>query len=458
MTIAGELARWSGGLRFEDVPEAVRRAAARQLLDGVGTALAARRLRAVDAGLALATGLGGPPEAAPLGARSRLSAPMAAFADGLLVHGLDFDDTHADGLVHATAVVLPAAFAVGSQLGATGRDVLTACVAGYETVSRVGAASPYGFHARGLHATQVAGVFSAAVVAARLAGLGADTVTHALGIAGSSAGGLLEFLAAGATTKQLHPASASMSGVMAARLAALGATGPATVFEGSRGLYAALSERPADPGAVVRALGTTWESLRITTKPYPSCQLMHAALDAITAALPRATVKADEIVSVTVDVHPDGSAVVCTPARDKARPRTAYDAKFSLPWTVAALLVDGNVTLDTYTDASLDRPEIADLAARVRTNIVPGAMSAADAPGRVEVRFADGSTHTAAVPHSRGGPEAPLSDAELSAKFLGNTGDSGAARELLDRVLRLEDEPDLAAITELSARAAEEHP
>ena len=243
--IADELAAW--GTAPVDVPGEVRAAAARHLLDGVGTAIGGLRAGTVAAAVEVARGLGGPPEATLFGTTERIGAPAAALATGALVHALDFDDTHAGGLVHATAVVLPAAFAVGEQVGATGREVLDAAVVGYETVCRVAAAAPHGFHARGLHATMVAGVFSSALVAARLLGLDAARAVDALGIAGSQSGGLLAFLHTGASTKQLHPGFASHAGILAARLAAAGASGPANVFDGPDGLYDALATGAGRP-------------------------------------------------------------------------------------------------------------------------------------------------------------------------------------------------------------------
>ncbi|MGH8961629.1 MAG: MmgE/PrpD family protein [Jatrophihabitantaceae bacterium] len=457
MTATEQLAGWAASLRLADVPDAARHAAARHLLDGIGTALAARREDVVRPAVTVAGALGGPEEATILGERRRLSAPAAAFANGALVHGLDFDDTHAGGLVHATAVVLPAALAVGQQTGACGADVLLAALIGYECVCRIAMASPHGFHARGLHATQVAGVFSAAAVTARLCGMSELATTQAFGIAGSSSGGLLEFLSTGASTKQLHPGSASLNGIIAARLAAAGATGPATVLEGPNGIYAALSQRPSDVNAITAGLGQTWEVTRITIKPYPSCQLMHVALDAAAAAAAAAgPIRPSEIVEVLAEVHPDSASVVCEPAATKVRPRTSYDAKFSLPWSVAALLVDGRLGVASYAQASIVRPEVAELAGRVRSRRTEGAGVAADAAGRVEIQLADGRRVEGTVECSAGAPLAPLDDDALLAKFLGNAGDTILARELAERVLNLAGEPDLSAVVELAARIIEE--
>jgi 2-methylcitrate dehydratase PrpD len=444
-TVAGRLADWAAAVRLADVPEPARAAACRHLLDGLGTALGALRRGDAVPAIAVARGLGGPPEATLLGTRERLGAPAAALAAGTMVHALDFDDTHAVGLVHATAVTLPVALAVGEQVGASGAEVLAAAVAGYEVTCRVAAAVPYGFQKAGRHATYAAGVFGAATVAGKLAGLPPERLLDALGIAGSMAGGLLEFLATGAATKQLHPGLASHAGILAARLAAAGADGPATVLDGRHGVWATMSATPADPNRALAGLGESWEVTRITLKPYPACQLSHAALDATAAVLDgvRAAGGAANIDQVVALVHPDSAAIVCEPAAAKVAPRTPYDAKFSLPWSVAALLLDGRLGVATYDPASVRRPEVAELAARVRTAVAPAAGVAADAPGRVVVRLRDGRELVGEVAGSRGGPAAPLDDAALLDKLAGLAGDGVDVGPLARTVRDLAAQPDL---------------
>ena len=454
MTQARELADWALGLTLERVPATARRAAVRHLLDGVGNAIGSARSGAVDPAVAVAAGLGGPAEATILGTGTAVSAPAASLANGALVHGLDFDDTHAGGLVHATAVVLPAAFAVGEQVGANGEQVLTAAIAGYETVCRIAMASPHGFHARGLHATHVAGTLAAALISARLMQLDTEQTVHALGIAGSASGGLLEFLNTGASTKQLHPGTASLNGVLAARLAAAGATGPDSVLEGQYGVYAALSARPADVESVTAGLGQRWEVEQITVKPYPACQLMHVTLDAVSMAIADTGISASDVASVTADVHPDSASIVCEPADVKLRPRSAYDAKFSLPWSVAALLIDGRVGVETYEPASIARPDVAELAQRVQSRIATTDGVAADAAGNVVIELVDGRRLTGAVPRSAGGPQTPLSDEALATKFLANCGGGEAAVALLESVRVVADANDLSSVLTAATAAA----
>jgi 2-methylcitrate dehydratase PrpD len=455
--IATDLAAWAAQLRLADIPDRVQTTATRHLLDGVGNAIAARRLGHGMAAWTVAHALGGPSQAWAVTGRQGLSAPAATLATGALVHALDFDDTHSLGLVHATTVSLPAAFSVGQEVQASGAEILTAAVVGLEAVCRLGAASPHGFHARGLHATAVCGTLSSALVAARLAGMPVPRMVDALGIAGSASGGLMEFLHTSADTKSLHPGMAGLNGVLAARLAAAGASGPESVIEGSHGIYRALSAHAVEPEAVTRGLGDFWETEHISIKPYPSCQLMHATLDAVAAACRAATepVELPKISAVDVEVHPDSISIVCVPRAGTAVPRSSYGAKFDLPWSVAALLTDGAVTLETYTADSIARPDVAALADRVHVLPMSAEGPAADAPGRAVIHLADGGTVIGEVAGSRGTRANPLTDDEVLTKFTANCGGHRRAIELADRIRGLADESSLDAVLALAADIAE---
>ncbi|MCZ1075314.1 MmgE/PrpD family protein [Rhodococcus sp. A5(2022)] len=448
------LAQWAHGLTLADLSDDVRHAVARHLLDGVGNAVAAQRLGYGRAAWTVADALGGPAEARPLTGTRAISAPAAAMATAVLVHALDFDDTHAGALVHATAVSLPAAFAAGQQVRATGAEVLTAAAIGLETACRLGAVSPHGFHGRGLHATAVVGPFAAALVAGKLTGLPVPVLVHALGVAGSSSGGLLEFLDTDADTKALHPGSATLGGILAARLAAAGASGPESVFEGRRGVYASMSERTADLTVLTDGLGTDWEATRIGIKPYPSCQLMHVTLDAVAAALTDTAVEPVQVVDIEVHVHPDSVPIVCGPNAGVAAPRSTYDGKFDLPWSVAALVHDGHIDVATYTDTSIVRDSVLATARTVRVVEAPTEGPAASAPGHAIITLDDGRVLEGRVEGSRGTAAFPLDDQQLLAKFTANCGDHPRASELADRIFGLADEPNLTAVLDLAALIA----
>ncbi|HLW93897.1 MAG TPA: MmgE/PrpD family protein, partial [Solirubrobacteraceae bacterium] len=269
MTASARLAEFVTGLRLDDVPADTREAAKLHALDTLGCGLAAHGLGEgafVQAATAEVAGAGA---ATAIGVAGGLAAGEAALLNGTLCHLLDFDDTHPDSVVHVSAAVVPAALAAAETFGATGADLLCALIAGNEVSTRLGMAAGGRFHARGFHPTGVCGVFGATAAVARTRGLSAEQTTHALGIAGSMASGLLEFLADGAKTKPLHPGWAAHAGLAAARLAAHGATGPATVLEGERGFFAAyLHGEAPDLDGQLSDLGMRYETPRIAFKPY----------------------------------------------------------------------------------------------------------------------------------------------------------------------------------------------
>ena len=462
MTLSEDLVGWAWGLEAADLPAAVRRTIARHVLDGVGTTIGALRTGAAPFAAEVARRLGGPPVATLLGSDERVGPGPAALASGTNMHALDFDDTHAGALIHGTATVLPTALAVGEEVGASDDELLSSLAAGYEVVLRIGAAVPHGFHARGFHASSVCGVFGAALVASRLRGASARTAVNALGIAGSQAAGSLEFLATGSATKQLHLGWASFSGIVASDFAIAGADGPVSILEGDAGLFRSYTGRPGDPEAVLSGLGSWFELEQITIKPDPVCQLSHAALDA--ARELDAPVPPGRIERIEVALPEDSVDIVGEPVAEKARPRTAYEAKFSLPWCLALLLHGEEIAVDTFAPDVLAREDLAALAAKVVIEPFDPGMAAASAPSRLRVVADDGSVHEASVPGSRGTPERPLDDAALEAKYHRNVGgDRQLATELADRIRLLAEvgerssTPLYEAVAELADGAAKEN-
>ena len=452
MTVSRQLARWSKEQGANGIPDEVLAMAKGHILDGIGLAIAARRGGFGNAGVIVARSIGGSPEARILGSNDLLGAASAAFANGILIHALDFDDTHAGGLVHASAVTLPVALAVGQECRSTGLQVLQAAVIGYETVCRLGAASPHGFHARGFHATSTCGTISSSLVASMLMKLNERDTISALGIAGSASSGLLEFLEDGSDTKIIHPGTASLNGVLAARLAGAGAEGPETVIEGQRGLYRTLSAKNADIESIVQGLGSRWESLKITIKPYPVCQLIHASIDATVKACKSVRLRAEDVSKVDLWAHPDSIGIVCEPRKVKDVPRTQYDAKFSLPWCLAAVMVDGVIDFGTFAEESIGRAEVASLAQKVVIHEQPEIGPAASARGKVRIHLIDGTTLLGEVAGSKGSPANRLSEIELSSKFHANCGWAPLAKELEEIVLTLEVHGSLTQLHDVAAR------
>ena len=456
-TAAGRLASFTSELTLERIPREVLDAAKLHLLDTLGCGLAAHALDTAPYAREAIREQGGDGPATVIGLEGGAGAQDAAFVNGTTCHALDFDDTHAASVSHISVVVVPAALAVAETFGANGAALLSALVAGNEVTIRVGMAAGEAFHAQGFHPTAVCGVFGATAAAARLRGLDVDTTAQALGIAGSLASGILEFLADGSSTKRLHPGFASRAGVLAAALAAHGASGPATVLEGRFGLYRAfLGRDDIDIEAQVASLGTTWETLRIAFKPYPACHYVHAALDATIEAMTDAELTADDIEEVVVISPPAGVSMVLEPADSKARPRSEYEAKFSLPFSVASYLQHGKVDVTSYTDSAIADEEVLALAAKVRYEVKDFETAGLAFPGGARVRATDGRVIERELLYQRGDPQNPMSDAEVLVKYRTNAGlalDAAAVTTLEDAVFDLEHQPDVSALRALAHAA-----
>lgn len=448
LTAAQRIAQFAADIKAEDLPEEVRHAASVHVLDTLGCGLAASGLDEADYVITGAAEGAGTGPASGIGVAHGLPPAEAAFVNGVLCHALDFDDTHPDSVTHVSVAVTPAALAAGEAAGADGSTVLAALVAGNEVSTRVGAAAGGLFHARGLHPSGVCGVFGATAAAARARGLDAGTTAHALGIAGSMASGLLEFLADGADTKRLHPGWAAQAGITAARLAAHGATGPATVFEGKRGFYATyLAGVDVDLDAQLADLGEKWNTPAIAFKPYPACHYTHAPVDALAEILREHPLRPDEVKSIVAFTDETGVGLVLEPAADKVRPRTPYDAKFSLPYCLASLLVRGSVEVASFTAEAIADEAVLALTQRVSYEQHEYAPRPDAFGGGVRVETVDGRTFENELRYQRGGAENPMTEDEVREKYRSNAKlalGSEAVQAVEDAVMALGEQSDLS--------------
>ncbi|MGW0808666.1 MmgE/PrpD family protein [Nonomuraea sp. NPDC002799] len=425
-----ELAEFAVDCRDAGLPVAVRDDVPGRVLDVLGNCLAAYAEPDGDAAPAVLRAVrrwAGNGEATAIGSGDLLPAPSAALVNGTLAHSLDYDDTHLPSVLHPSAPVVPAALAAAQSAGASGAELIAAIAAGIEVCARLGMASYLPeernsrFFEQGQHATSICGTLGAAVAAGLLYGLPAEGIAHAMGVAASMGSGLLEANRTGGTIKRAHCGWAAHAGVSAAVLALEGLTGPPTVLEGRFGFFQAWLGGRYDAGALLSGLGERWELLRTVYKPYPTNHFTHPAIDCA-LALRRDGLDPSRIESIEVGVAAPVLRTIAEPPEEKARPRSPYHAKFSGPYTVAAALLGGGglgLALDDF--ATLDPARLA-LAARVRcvpderaSEIFPLAFAAV-----LRVRLHDGSTLEHRVDSSRGGPEHPLSAADLETKFRNN--------------------------------------
>jgi len=452
VSAARRLARFVVALELDDVPAAVVERAGLLALDTVGCCLAASRYDFGRAARATAERLGGKPESTVIGSAARVAAANAVLANSTLAHGLDFDDTREDAIVHTGCVAVPTSLAVGEATGAPGRAALTALVAAVEVMCRVGLAVPGKFHARHYHPTALTGTFAAAAAAAKLYGLTEDELVRAFGICGSQTAGIIEYLADGTWTKRLHPGWSAHAGIVAALLAQSGFTGPETVFEGEHGFYRAFAgEVEAERlDTVLASLGRVWELEQLTFKPYPCGSIAQPYMDCALRLRERG-VRAEDVVEVRCRTAAGPVPRLWEPLASKHSPQNGYAAKFSLPYLLAVILSRGRASLAEFEDDVVKDPAVLALAARVGYDLDPTIDYPRQFIGHVRVRLRDGRVVEESQDHPRGGPDAPMSRAEIEAKFRGNASlvmsDDQAAR-VIGKIDALAGEPDVRGLME----------
>ena len=446
------LAAYVAALKFDDIPQDVLARAKVLTLDFLGSAIRARRdaestpsLLATLQALSLDTD----GDATVFGDARRRTPAVAALLNGAFGHSLDFDDTHADSSLHPSAPVVPAAFAVGELVGASGRDVLTAIVAGYEVCCRLGnALDPTSHYARGFHPTATAGTYGAAAAAAKLYGLGAEQIVSAFGVSGSQAAGSLQFLVNGAWNKRYQVGAAAMNGVVAATLAKNGFLGSSESVEGIHGLLVGYTDTP-HPDKAVADLGRVDETMKIGVKPYPSCRYTHAAIDALIAMRRKHNLTPEQVKKVEVGLHRNGITLTGD-AATKRHPSSIVGGQFSMFFTGALALDQGSFGWDDY--ARLGDPAIDALADRF--DVVQDArLEGKTHPfgARVSITTEDG-VHERIYADPSGEPNSFPTDQAMAQKFLQLASPvlNGGAQTFADAILTLERFSKVSEVTGLA--------
>ncbi len=426
--ITERLAAFATGLNHAEIPETVRSRALHHMLDAAGIALASTTYpfaEPVMRGLrALGGGDGG--DVPVLSMDARLSPRDAATMNGYLCHGLDYDDTHVAGIIHATASVLPATLSAAAMTDASGREMVTAYVVGMETATRIGMCARGAFHQVGFHPTGIVGIFGCVLAAGRLMGLDAAQLAHAQGLALSMAGGSMEFLEDGAWNKRFHPGWAASSALTACALAKQGFIGATKPYDGRFGLFAIYGGKFTDwidLSLISAGLGEDWQLMLTAIKPFPTCHFTHGVIDcalALRGEILKDGAPLDRIRSIEAAVPMEAHKTICQPEASKRRPRNDYDAKFSTHFLVATALKHGRLGLaelepdylaDTQVQALMDRTSCAEYG----DGPFPAAYS-----GRLTITLDDGTRLAHDEPVNRGAADRPLTNAEIVGKFREN--------------------------------------
>ena len=441
--ISRQLATFAQDICLADVPQDVQTRAKYLILDAVGIAFASTGYECAYRTLAalseLQTG-----DTDVIGFNTKLSFRDSAILNGLLIHSLDFDDTHVPGVIHATASCFPAAMAMASQRDLSGQDLLLGYILGMEVATRLGSVAKGGFHQVGFHPTGVVGAFSSSLIASRLLNLTVDRMVMAQGIVLSMASGSLEFLQDGAWTKRMHPGWAAANGITAATLARHDFKGPYAAYEGRFGLYNSyLGEQAAniDLNLATAGLGDVWEVANVAVKPLPACHFTHGCADAAMGLRAKHDIKPEDIEHVRALVPQEVIKTVCEPVVHKKRPQNSYDAQFSIPYAVASGLVRGRFGLADLSEEALRDENVLAIAEKVDYEIDPNSRFPKYYSGEVIVKLRSGETLQWREDINRGAQDRPLSAEDIVEKFVGNmltVTSEVRAREVLDAVLNLD--------------------
>ncbi len=455
-SLTHHVASFIAGLRFADIPADVIELGRKSILDGLGLAVAGSRAesgRIVNAYLAELGFTGG--DSTVLGTNLRLPARFTAFSNGIAIHADDFDDTQLAVaqdrvyglLMHPTAPVLPAALAVAEREGRSGADFVTAYHAGIEICCKVAEAAAPRHYQDGFHTTGTCGTFGAAASAAHALRLDPAQTAAALGMAASQSAGLRENF--GTMTKPFHPGRSAESGVVAADLVRRGWTAAPNILEAPRGFYRA-SAGGYDDAAIRNKLGAPWTFVTpgISIKPHPSGSLTHPAMAVVADLVQAHGIKPEQVAKIRVGTNRHMPTTLL-----HNDPATELQAKFSMPFSVAILVLRRRAGLAEYTDEIVRSPEIRDMMRRVDFHV----DDEADAAGfhrmtsKVEIILTDGTAHRGRADYGKGSPANPMSWSEVSAKFEETSAHGGLPADRARAVVRMvEDLPDLLDVRRLA--------
>ena len=441
---ARQIAQLAADFTWADVPEAVKLRARLHILDALGLGLASNAQdygqRTFDGVAALSAADGGGGSCSVIGRPERLGVRDAALINGVLIHGLDFDDTHLASIIHPTATSLPVALALGEALDVSGEALLAAFLIGAETGIRIGLAVDGGFHHVGYHATGVVSHFASAVTAGRLLGLDAEQIMAAQGVTGSTASGIQVFLEEGAWTKRFHPGWGAVAGITAAQLVKHGFKGPSRPYEGKFGLFDThLHGETISTAPLTGALGQVWQFGETALKPYPVCHFIHGCADAAVELFPE--IGGAEIAGVKAYLAQPTLHIIAEPAEAKENARSEYEAKFSAQFVIAACLLKGRFGLPDLLPEALADPAVQALARKVKCYEDPDSAFPTFFSGGVEVTLADGRVLTRHVRVNSGAGERAMDVDQVAAKFLASASlaiPADQAARIRDAVLALE--------------------
>lgn len=420
-TLAQKLAHMVYDIDFVKLDHTTVHMMKRYILDYIGTALAGVPEDASQTAVRGVIKLPGEIcNCTVLGQTGKFPCATAALLNGIFGHAIEMDDDHRVAIMHAAAVVIPAAMAVAENEGSSGKEFIEAVLSGYEVAIRIGSGLLGKAMFSGWHPTGTCGVFGAAIAAGKLLKLNEEQLTTLIGIAGSTSSGLFEFKADGSWTKKFHGGKVGYSGIIAAYLAKEGYTGPATILEGDNGFFKAYSHQGRyNLDIVEEDLGTKYVALETSIKPYACGRFSQPIIDCSLELAVKYDLKPEDVKDVLVRTLEWTTKVAGTPKERVYKPQTVVDAQFSIPYAVAVSIVHRKARLKEFTSETIKDPVLLNVASKVRWEVDPKfeAKYPLYYPSAVTLWTNDNRKIESSVEFPKGDPENPMTDAELEEKF-----------------------------------------
>ena len=402
---------------ISSIPSSMQTLCDSLLIDTVGLCVASRNQDYLLASLRASTE---PGNCTVIGHPSKVNVAAACIVNGTAIHGEDFDDTYEGGPIHAGAVIIPAILAAAEQHQLSGKDILAGISVGSELMCRMCTVAPKLVHKAGFHPTAVFGAIAAAAGVSTALRLNQQQWVNALGIAGSMASGIIEYLAEGTWTKRMHPGWAAQSGYRAVRLAQEGFTGPRTLFEGEHGFFHAFANKDdCDFTKMMAGLGEVWVSAEMAFKPFACGTMAHpfidCALELVKQGLDPQQIEKIECITAEGILHR-----LWEPLQKKQNPPNGYAAKFSIPYAIAVAMIRGDAGLNDYQEDVVHDPRITAIANKISYIVDPNNPYPNQFTGHIRATLKDGTVREHAQGFFRGGKDAPMSIEALEKKYVAN--------------------------------------
>lgn len=443
MTISENIARFVTELRYEDIPADVIDYVKLLMVDTFGCVMPSMAEPHANSVKRAIEKLPKLPEATLWGTEEKVTVDHAVMYNGSLIHGLDYDDTHGGAIVHPSSSVINSAIVMGEKLNSSGKEMLTAMVAAYEVILRLGEACKGKMHTHFFHPTGIFAPFGMICVAGKLEHLEKDTMVNAIGLAGNFAAATMQFSVDGTWSKKLHPGWGAHAGLYALRFAKEGYIASPEIFEGAQGLFMShigtteyLKETFAD-------LHERWITREIAFKFYPVCHMMHSHLDLLLSLMKREHISSDDIETILAVLYPRAADIIALPPEKKKRPANDYLMRFSIQYSLAMAALHGRLSMREIDMKYLQEEPVQEMIDRVEVKVDPSVDVEGHFPGNITVTLKDGRVFDLSQKYEMGSPENPVKRESVLRKYYENvegTISKSSADMLLQVIENFEDQ------------------